>query len=597
MKESNKAWSVGGLLLLSTFFVLHTAQAVTVTVQTSSGASTSATYYTRDGDWATGDATISSAGAIEHTTSGSVEKGLIRAESGGGDRAFTPYTGNFSATANAGGGGASSSAGSANPRVDIFVVTQPGNSTLDDYGGATTYDTIGTAVGAANGEGGLPDWILVDQGTGTNTYTEQVAINAFEANSAITSVWGRDDTTIDAGGAFVATIDVDNSPSFTIDGFTVTGGSDGINVDNSPDAQILCNTVANNREDGIDVNNSAGITIRNNNVTNNGPPIPGDQGIETNITNGLQVPSGNINSVLTFDGISVLNSPDAWITDNNVTNNRGLGISVSNSQGTRITNNNVTYNGAGAFTGSADNDAAISNINPAIVIGAGGIGVSLSNAVQITNNNVTNNRGSGISVSNSQGAQITNNNVTDNGFGALTAPAGNDARTINNFSLVAGGGISLLFCQDAYVANNNVTDNEGPGIFLEGSQGVQVDKNTIQDNRGIGIDVATSSDIQITRNTITDNGFGAIENLGGIALGPTTTGVTIHQNNIAQNRDYGLWNGSANDVDASNNWWGPGTGGPGPSYDDTPPFPAYVDIRDQGNVNYSNWATTAFPLP
>ena len=104
MRRWTPAFSVVGLALLMTCFVLGTADAVTVRVQTSSGASTSATYYTEPGDSAIGDAAISSAGAIEHTTSGSVRMGLIRAESGG-DRAFTPYTGDFSASANAGPGG------------------------------------------------------------------------------------------------------------------------------------------------------------------------------------------------------------------------------------------------------------------------------------------------------------------------------------------------------------------------------------------------------------------------------------------------------------------------------------------------------------
>ena len=148
MEKGTKAGLVIAVLLLSTCLAMASARAVTVRVETNSGASTSATYYTQDGDWATGEAAVSRTGGIEHTTSGSVHMGLVRAGSADdANKQFSPYTGDFSATATSGpGGGGTTTAASTNPRADIFVVTQPGNSTVGTYTingvPGTTYGTV-----------------------------------------------------------------------------------------------------------------------------------------------------------------------------------------------------------------------------------------------------------------------------------------------------------------------------------------------------------------------------------------------------------------------------------------------------------------------
>ncbi len=308
---------------LATCVVVGSAKAVTVTVETSGGAGTSATYYTQGGDWATGDATVSANGSVSLTTNGSVEMGLVRADSGAGVRAFTPYTGDFSANANAAiGGAASSSATSANPRVDIFVVSPSGpNSTVDGYAGAmyNAFHGLGGAVTAAEGagdpDGKRPDWILVDQGT----YTEEVTINDFEDNSALTSAWGAGDTIINRTRLIGRGVDVANSESFRIEGFTVQGGIGyaGIDVDSSPNAQIVGNTVTDRVGDGIQVTRSGNAQITNNTTTNN-------------VRNGIYV---------TF-------SDGTQITNNTITNNEWNGINVKSSAEVKISGNTITGNGS-----------------------------------------------------------------------------------------------------------------------------------------------------------------------------------------------------------------------------------------------------------
>jgi parallel beta-helix repeat protein len=200
-------------------------------------------------------------------------------------------------------------------------------------------------------------------------------------------------------------------------------------------------------------------------------------------------------------------------------------------------------------------------------------------------------------------AQITNNTVTDNLHNGIAVLNGSDFAVIADNTVTGNSddGIRVSDSSDVDVTNNVVTNNAANGMTIEqGSDRADIRNNRVSNNGLVGISVGLNSDdAQISRNIITGNGFAPIENLGGIYLGPTVTGATINQNNIAQNRDYGLWNGSGNDVDATGNWWGPGTEGHGPSYYHLPPapFPAYVDIRDQGNVDYSNWAAAPFPLP
>ncbi|MDY6951708.1 MAG: hypothetical protein SWE60_09355, partial [Thermodesulfobacteriota bacterium] len=166
MEKWKKPASVIAFLGAATCLVVGSARAGTVRIQTSSGAGACATYYTQSGDRATGDATVSSTGSVDLNTEGSVQMGLVRGGSSPGSGSFAPFTGDFSASASSSGG---ASAHSANPRADIFVVSQPGNSTLGNYtidGNPgtpyTRFNTLGADIGAVDAAGGenngLPDW-------------------------------------------------------------------------------------------------------------------------------------------------------------------------------------------------------------------------------------------------------------------------------------------------------------------------------------------------------------------------------------------------------------------------------------------------------
>ncbi len=641
-------WSAVVLVLLSGFLTVRLAQAITVKVGTSSGASTSATYYTQDGDRATGDARVSSTGGVSLSTAGSVEKGLVRAESGAGDRAFTPYTGDFSATATAGAGSASSSATFSDPRVDIFVASDPATRTIVNYDPSAIYSSIGAAVAAAGAEVGVgADWILVDQGIYNERVVMDDAVADFEDNSALTCAWCGGDTIIDGTGTANDLVDIDRIDGFRMEGFTITNADEtGIAVGQSNGAQIICNSVTNSGYDGINVRNSTGAEITNNIVTNSG-----FGGISVISSNNAQIRNNNVTDS-GQPGISVINSASARITDNAVSdvtstgimvlggNNVGIrnnavmdtttqGIWVSGSPNAQITANNVTTAGTRGIDVSISPGTQITR-NTVANSGSTGIDVTGCNGVQITDNTVTNSWLSGIRLGSSDDARITNNVVSGNyrsplkaaQDGVIVVTGGSDRAQITNNRVTENGhngiwvgnssndavidenivtsndldGITVYSALRADVTNNHIADNQRNGIALVfGSHGAEIRNNMVADNQWDGIYVGNSNGAQITSNSIAGNGQNSVDN-GGIHLvggPPVATTAAINGNNIEGNVDFGLRNATAGNVNATNNWWGNASGpsGIGPGTGDA------IQNSGGGTVIYFPWAPTPFPLP
>ena len=77
-----------------------------------------------------------------------------------------------------------------------------------------------------------------------------------------------------------------------------------------------------------------------------------------------------------------------------------------------------------------------------------------------------------------------------------------------------------------------------------------VTDNTVSGNLVHGIHVESGDSAMVTGNTVTENGVGIyIAGFGGTAK--------VNYNNVFSNA-VGLQNNTGNDVDATNNWWGPG---------------------------------------
>jgi len=119
------------------------------------------------------------------------------------------------------------------------------------------------------------------------------------------------------------------------------------------------------------------------------------------------------------------------------------------------------------------------------------------------------------------------------------------------------------------IAENEIFEN-GIGINMWFPQAGKVSKNKITDNSDIGIAVehVGAPGTLIEENEISRNSKG-------IVVVEAIAGVTIHNNNIQDNADYGVKNTTPQyPVDATDNWWGNISG----------PFHASLNPGGAGNV-------------
>ena len=195
-----------------------------------------------------------------------------------------------------------------------------------------------------------------------------------------------------------------------------------------------------------------------------------------------------------------------------------------------------------------------------------------------------------------------NNNCIQVGDGTTGTVIGNE---VSGASLESpdwtGSGILVAGSSNVVVSNNHADDCES-GIVIVGYAEYRdapaednIIENNLAENCGTGISVQMNS----TGTIISCNDV--LNNDGGIAVmaidysweHSTPSGTEIHCNNIVGNVNYGvksgLWgsntgNVPAEQVDATNNWWGDASG----PYHSTNPDGAGDAVSDY--VDYSQWA-------
>jgi len=378
--------------------------------------------------------------------------GYIKGESDG-TKKFCAFTGDFDASSDAGGGNVGITSNYTKANANIFIVTKDQNNTPCHD---TVYDDIpdvfdpntGPPETPSNKEG-RPDYAFVDHGGFTGAEIDT------KPDLTLSGVWGADNTTIDGRDGGGDTLYVHNSPNFTVEGFTVTGGT---NVD------------------------------------------------EKN----LELENGGVTDRTLGNGISIYNSDNATVRDNTVSGNAWHGIHLIAGGFNEVTGNTANKNGiAGIFVFSGDN-------------------------VTVTCNTANGNGLAGIGVSSDGNATVTGNTANENGgFGIGVWPDGNATVTGNTANENGGFGIEVLSVGDATVTGN-----------------------TANGNGGFGIGVLSVGNATVTGNTANGNGVGIyIAGFGGTAK--------VNYNNIFSNT-VGLLNDTGKNVNAEENWWGPGgTGGPG----------------------------------
>ncbi|KKM96110.1 hypothetical protein LCGC14_1181430 [marine sediment metagenome] len=273
----------------------------------------------------------------------------------------------------------------------------------------------------------------------------------------------------------------------SIDG---TGRPFGIFIENSNDFFIIrnvsvYNTGSGSNDAGISLDNTNNGVLTNNNISNNGR-----------------------------NGIYLINSNNNIVSGNIANNNNKKGIYLySSSNNNTISGNTAKYNDFGIYLYSSCNNNTISG------------------------NTVTNNM-YGIAVdSNSNTNTVVGNNATNNDYGIfLHSNDNNVSRNIANYNTQYG--IYLSSCSSNIISGNNATNNN------------------------YGIYIYSSSNNNISANTATNNNRGIFLNwnshynnlLGNNANNNTQYGIYIESSNYAKlsgntannNVQHGIYLGSSN---------------------------------------------------
>ena len=128
----------------------------------------------------------------------------------------------------------------------------------------------------------------------------------------------------------------------------------------------------------------------------------------------------------------------------------------------------------------------------------------------------------------------------------------------------SNGSGALYFYQANVLAENNEISNSSTNGIRIYSASPTIIGNTIWGNSGDGVRVEQNANPAITFNSISSNLSDGIEVLSN--ANPTAT-----NNQIFMNRGYGLFNGTGNVIDATQNWWGDPDGS-GPYHPTTNPL-------------------------
>ena len=223
--------------------------------------------------------------------------------------------------------------------------------------------------------------------------------------------------------------------------------------------------------------------------------------------------------------------------------------------------------------------------------------VDYGSTLYILDNTITDNDSDGIYIGND----------IDDGSDCLiegNTISGNDYGIYFYYYVDYGSTLSIL--------DNVITDNDSAGIYFNDYIGygaeVLIEVNAISANGGSGIYLFDISDstVNILENVICRNADEGIylyvshsmvtvedndilANYDGIYANGSDLYLTgIHQNDIEQNSDYGIYNDSGETLDAESNWWNDASGpsGAGPGEGDAV----------SANVLYDPWLTSAITV-
>jgi hypothetical protein len=258
---------------------------------------------------------------------------------------------------------------------------------------------------------------------------------------------------------------------------------------------------------GIDIQASTAITIRNNRITGH-----------------------------SFNGIRIgVNSTGVVITENLLADNGQRGLSVSGDSEVTVTQNILRQNANRGMNLTTSRATIVGNLFERN--GERGVGINTNSTATFTHNTARQNGADGFIISFGSTAELTGNTSTDNGGNGVTIFQGSTATlTGNTIANNAFMGIDMSSGSRAILTGNTIEDNSILGIWSrDPGTTLLAQDNTLRRNRGNGIFLAEETTATISGGSITLSGGNGMYLAGGATatLGLDSGGPLVLSHNRA----------------------------------------------------------------
>jgi len=364
-----------------------------------------------------------------------------------------------------------------------------------------------------------------------------------------------------------------------LSGNTITGGKIGIKVTGASGMTLSGNTVSGFSQNGLRIDGSTGMTVTGNTIDGQGACAASYSAGSSPDTDtrcyGIEwIDSSGSISTNTITHVKVGAGTGAQT---------GVGIRASarSAQTTTVTvdhnvlsdiqKNGIVVTGQYGGSVSAAVDAnTISGWGPTGVIAQNGIQVGYGATATVTGNDVSGHDYTGPSwaatgillYSPGSGVVMSGNNLHNNMEGAYVQSAPNAQFTGNTVTATSDTGVFYYLSDGGSITGNSISSS-GYAIYVADASNNAIENNTINGNQyGVVIDGASNNDVVLS-NVITAN-TGPSSGVHVTPYGASPSGIVVHYNVIRGNTTgpgtYGVFNDSANVVDARWNWWGAASG-------------------------------------
>ena len=388
----------------------------------------------------------------------------------------------------------------------------------------------------------------------------------------------------------------------TVDGLTIDGANNGIEVGAFSGATLKNNIIKNSAiaagsgyttNNGIYLVGASGTDILNNYILNTGDayapyatdasPWTHGSGIRADESHDILIDGNKIENAV-WDGVKIENGYDFIVSNNDIDNVGRVGVYGSNPHNVQTTNNNI--NNADMygvrFIGGSYDTISGNTINDTKLEG---VSVHYVSGTKNILNNIINNTGShGIDLLGSSGALIQGNEIGllggDNNIQGDNILVRNSALTRVNLNKLSeakstawevGSGVHLYESDGSSASNNTIFGTEWDGVKVTRGTDISVTGNDIDDVARVGVYSSGSRNTTASSNTINgadlygirleglegiiDASYNIIADVvyDGISILSSSGAKNIAGNNIDDVGGHGIYTTYAGDANISGN--------------------------------------------